>query len=344
MASPTDLRGARIVAMHPRRLRSPLRDDTAEFIRELRARARWRERRDLQNHRERVRLCAPRDGDARPGGWTSWAASRTTPARSCCRCPSRRRATSRRRPALPRAGRRPHRRLSDPRVPRRERGDVHVRDGRPAVADLRRRARVVREGSKDTVGGVRRRDCARAGQGEGARVSGPKRRDVRAVVGARGRACRRPPPSRWRPCRALAVLANVPFDGVEGGAELAALCRLCENAVAGAPCGVMDRMTASLGEESRLLALLCSTNTVLGHVRMPRGCKLWGIDSGVRHSNDGESDYGRVRCAAFMFREHVRRTWPERSCAPRGAGPPVVGGDVGQRGRCRVVSAARTSS
>ena len=39
MASPTDLRGARIVDDASASSESPLRDDTAEFIRELRARA-----------------------------------------------------------------------------------------------------------------------------------------------------------------------------------------------------------------------------------------------------------------------------------------------------------------
>ena len=110
---------------------------------------------------------------------------------------------------------------------------------------------------------------------------------------------------------ALAVLSNVQFVGDEGGRELAMLCQLCENRVAGAPCGVMDQMTSSLGRENHFLALLCRPAEVTGHVRVPRGMKIVGIDSGVRHSNDGGSDYGLVRCAAFMCRALINESWPE---------------------------------
>ena len=110
---------------------------------------------------------------------------------------------------------------------------------------------------------------------------------------------------------ALAVLSNVQFVGDEGGRELAMLCQLCENRVAGAPCGVMDQMTSSLGRENHLLALLCRPAEVTGHVQVPRGMKIVGIDSGVRHSNDGGSDYGAVRCAAFMCRAVINKAWPE---------------------------------
>ena len=38
---------------------------------------------------------------------------------------------------------------------------------------------------------------------------------------------------------------------------LARLCQKVENLVVGAPCGVMDQMTAACGETNRLLELLC---------------------------------------------------------------------------------------
>ena len=81
--------------------------------------------------------------------------------------------------------------------------------------------------------------------------------------------------------------------------ETAFLCQRVENLVAGAPCGVMDQMTAACGEEGRLLALLCQPSEVRGHVSLPPGLSVWGVDSGVRHSVGG-SDYGTVRTAAFM--------------------------------------------
>lgn len=81
--------------------------------------------------------------------------------------------------------------------------------------------------------------------------------------------------------------------------ELATLCQKVENLVAGAPCGIMDQMTSSCGEENRLLELLCQPNQLRGTFRIPDELGLWGIDSGVRHAVSG-SDYTTVRTAAFM--------------------------------------------
>jgi len=81
--------------------------------------------------------------------------------------------------------------------------------------------------------------------------------------------------------------------------ELALLCQKVENLVAGAPCGVMDQMTATCGEADRLLALLCRPCELQGQVAIPDGIAFMGIDSGMRHAVGG-SDYGSVRVGAFM--------------------------------------------
>mmetsp|Transcript_18084 Transcript_18084/g.33019 ORF Transcript_18084/g.33019 Transcript_18084/m.33019 type:complete len:548 (-) Transcript_18084:8-1651(-) len=83
--------------------------------------------------------------------------------------------------------------------------------------------------------------------------------------------------------------------------RLATLSQMAENFVVGAPCGIMDQMASALGQSSRLLALLCRPAKVLGHVSLPAGVSVWGLDSGVRHSVGG-SDYATVRAAAFMGR------------------------------------------
>jgi galactokinase len=81
--------------------------------------------------------------------------------------------------------------------------------------------------------------------------------------------------------------------------EVAFLSQKVENLIAGAPCGVMDQMTASCGERDRLLALLCQPGELKGAIRLPEDLTIWGIDSGIRHSIAG-ADYGTVRTAAFM--------------------------------------------
>jgi len=83
------------------------------------------------------------------------------------------------------------------------------------------------------------------------------------------------------------------------GRDLALLCQMVENRVVGAPCGVMDQMTAACGERDRLLALLCQPAELQAHVVLPPELEVWGIDSGIRHEVGG-ADYGAVRVGAFM--------------------------------------------
>jgi len=83
------------------------------------------------------------------------------------------------------------------------------------------------------------------------------------------------------------------------GRDLALLCQMVENLVVGAPCGVMDQMTAACGERDRLLALLCQPAELQAPVVLPPALEVWGIDSGIRHEVGG-ADYGAVRVGAFM--------------------------------------------
>ena len=81
--------------------------------------------------------------------------------------------------------------------------------------------------------------------------------------------------------------------------DLALLCQKVENAVVGAPCGVMDQMTAVCGVEGELLALLCQPAEILETIALPDDLAVWGVESGERHSVRGD-DYGAVRVGAFM--------------------------------------------
>lgn len=81
--------------------------------------------------------------------------------------------------------------------------------------------------------------------------------------------------------------------------QLALLCQRVENVIVGAPCGVMDQMTAACGERDRLLALLCQPAELEGQVALPSTLEVWGIDSGIRHEVGG-ADYIGVRVGAFM--------------------------------------------
>src|SRR5260370_28490497 len=81
--------------------------------------------------------------------------------------------------------------------------------------------------------------------------------------------------------------------------EMALLCQQVENLVVGAPCGVMDQMTAVCGEANHLLALLCQPAELQPMRSLPADISVWGLDSGIRHAI-GSGDYGSVRAGAFM--------------------------------------------
>ena len=89
------------------------------------------------------------------------------------------------------------------------------------------------------------------------------------------------------------------FDIEIEGRDKALLCQKVENLVVGAPCGVMDQMTAVFGERDRLLLMLCQPAELRRMITLPPQLMLWGIDSGIRHSVGG-ADYGTVRAAASM--------------------------------------------
>jgi L-arabinokinase len=98
------------------------------------------------------------------------------------------------------------------------------------------------------------------------------------------------------------------FSCDEGaGSVIATWCQMAENFVADAPCGIMDQMCSGLGEANALLALLCRPAFIVQRaVVLPRGVRVWGIDSGNAHSVGG-GDYGVVRAAAFMCRAAVAK-------------------------------------
>lgn len=100
--------------------------------------------------------------------------------------------------------------------------------------------------------------------------------------------------------QAIAAALDIPL----AARELAMLCQVVENRVVGAPCGVMDQMTSVCGRRDQLMRLRCQPAELEGHVRVPEGLSIWGIDSGIRHAVTG-ADYGSVRVGAFMGRKMI---------------------------------------
>ncbi|HAZ63290.1 MAG TPA: GHMP kinase [Armatimonadetes bacterium] len=80
---------------------------------------------------------------------------------------------------------------------------------------------------------------------------------------------------------------------------LAHLGQRVENHIVGAPCGLMDQLTSSLGRADSLLVIRCQPDQILANRHLPPGVHLGAIDTGVKHSVGG-LNYGRARVAAFM--------------------------------------------
>lgn len=90
-----------------------------------------------------------------------------------------------------------------------------------------------------------------------------------------------------------------PRDGAIDPMLMASLCQQVENRIVGAPCGIMDQVTCTLGEADTLLRLVCQPYSLQAPLTLPRGIRAVGINSNVRHSVGG-GKYGMTRCAAFM--------------------------------------------
>lgn len=108
--------------------------------------------------------------------------------------------------------------------------------------------------------------------------------------------------------RALESLSGTRLKGT----ELARLGQLAENEVAGAPCGLMDQLTAAHGKGGSLLQILCRPDILQSPVSLPKGTMAVGWASGVKHAVAG-SPYAQARAAAFagkaIFEQGLGRRW-----------------------------------
>lgn len=107
--------------------------------------------------------------------------------------------------------------------------------------------------------------------------------------------------------------------------KLAALCQRVENHVVGAPCGIMDQVTSTVGRPGALLQLLCQPHEIQGYLQLPDGIRVLGINTGVTHSVGG-ARYGQTRCAAFMGHRIILAKMEEMG---RAAGMRMVADPMG---------------
>jgi L-arabinokinase len=88
-----------------------------------------------------------------------------------------------------------------------------------------------------------------------------------------------------------------------GPGEMAALCLEVEQRIGGKLGGATAAAAAlasCVGQERKLVRVLCQPCMLLNPVRLPSGVRVVGIDSGSRRAAGVSTQYARVRCAAFM--------------------------------------------
>ena len=84
-----------------------------------------------------------------------------------------------------------------------------------------------------------------------------------------------------------------------GAMEMARLAQIVENQIAGAPCGIMDQVTAVAGTSTKILSILCQPDKILEFVSCPANVSFIGIHTKVRRSTSSTA-YIDTRIGAFM--------------------------------------------
>ena len=88
--------------------------------------------------------------------------------------------------------------------------------------------------------------------------------------------------------------------GIEAkGIQLAEWTQWVENVIALAASGIMDQFAVVMGDVNAFTPMLCQPCISYPLVKLPKGLRIWGIDSGVRHSVAG-MEYEAARAATYM--------------------------------------------
>ncbi len=100
--------------------------------------------------------------------------------------------------------------------------------------------------------------------------------------------------------KACAAAYGITIEGL----DLAYATQWVECEISGAAAGIMDQFAVALGDKDMFAPMICQPCIPLEKVRLPQGIKIWGIDSGVRHSVGGIA-YEAARAACFMGYQYI---------------------------------------
>lgn len=95
--------------------------------------------------------------------------------------------------------------------------------------------------------------------------------------------------------KACAAAYGIRIEGI----ELATQTQWVENAIAQSASGIMDQFAVIMGNVDSFTPMTCQPCIPHPLVKLPHGLRIWGLDSGVRHSVAG-IEYESARAATFM--------------------------------------------
>ena len=98
---------------------------------------------------------------------------------------------------------------------------------------------------------------------------------------------------------ATLMAINRLYDLELGALEIAHLAQIVENRIVGAPCGIMDQVTAAAGTSTKILSILCQPDKILESVSCPLNVSFVGIYTKVRRSTTSTA-YIDTRTGTFM--------------------------------------------
>ena len=97
--------------------------------------------------------------------------------------------------------------------------------------------------------------------------------------------------------------------------EIARLAQIVENRIAGAPCGIMDQVTAVAGTSTKILSILCQPDKILEFVSCPSNVSFAGIHTKVRRST-ASTAYVDTRIGAFMGLAILKESFAAQESEP----------------------------
>ncbi|MDE0683725.1 MAG: hypothetical protein OXI63_12475 [Candidatus Poribacteria bacterium] len=130
---------------------------------------------------------------------------------------------------------------------------------------------------------------------------------------------------------ALNQLYNLELDAM----GIARLAQIVENRVAGAPCGIMDQVTAVAGTSTKILSILCQPDKILEFVSAPLNVSFVAVYTKVQRST-ASTAYIDTRIGAFMGLTILKAAFASETASEEGSYAQKISDALAENYLCNV--------